>query len=181
MTALPLAPAPVLSRLRSARRDRTLSAMGPMPWLMATGRLERVLKAWANGHLAEVPVGVGFDVLNVPAGLGREAVRRLHRDGHRVGPVLFGPLGAEFIIERGSAAGWSAPLSLVLRTGALVLLPPPGDETRTVGARSWLIPPCHPGTGAPLHPELTRGGTLLKPYQAAVRAAQERGEWPCAR
>lgn len=162
-------------------REEPGPAIGPLPWLTATGRLDRVLTAWGNGALGEVPAGVGFDVLTTPAALGRDAVRRAHKAGHRVGPVIIGPLGAEFLIQRGSAATWSAPFSFVLRDGALVLLPPPGDETRVVGARHWLISPCHPHTGAPLHAEVTPCGVLRAPFQEAVQAARARRQWPCAR
>ncbi|MGV2914520.1 hypothetical protein [Streptomyces alfalfae] len=156
-------------------------AMGPLPWLTATGRLEPVLTAWGRGQYAEVPVGVAFDVLLTPPTLGRDTVRRMHDMGHRVGPVILGPLGAEFIIGRGSAAGWSASHSLLLRAGSLVLLPPPGDEDQAVGGRSWLVPPCHPGTGAPVCDEIPPASALLEPFREAVRAATARREWPCAR
>jgi hypothetical protein len=161
--------------------DEVAAAMGPMPWLTATGRLDQVLNAWSRGHLAEVPCGVSFDVLLTPVTLGRDAVHRMHEAGRRVGPVVLGPLGAEFIVERGSAAGWSASHSVLLREGALVLLPPPGDESHVVAARSWLVPPCHPATGAPLCADVTSAGALLEPFQAAVQAAAARKEWPCAR
>lgn len=157
------------------------AAMGPLPWLTATGRLDQVLTAWARGHFAEVPVGVGFDVLLTPHSLGRDTVQRMHEAGRRVGPVVLGPLGTEFIIERGSAADWSASHSVLLREGALVLFPPPGDESRTVGGRSWLIPPCNPDTGAPVCAGVTPAGALFEPFQAAVHAAEGRREWPCAR
>ena len=39
------------------------SAVRPMLWLTATGRLEQVLTAWSRGQLAEVAVGLGFTVL----------------------------------------------------------------------------------------------------------------------
>jgi hypothetical protein len=153
-----------------------------MPWLAATGRMDQVLTAWGRGELAEVPSGISFDVLLTPLTLGRDTVHRMHAAGRQVGPVLLGPLGAEFIIERGSATGWSASHSLVLRHGALTLLPPPGDETHVVGARSWLVPPCRPETGAPLCcAELTMASALLEPFQTAVQDAAARREWPCAR
>jgi hypothetical protein len=147
-----------------------------MPWLTATGRLDQILTAWGRGHLAEAPAGVGFDVLQVPGPLALYTVRQLQEAERRVGPVLLGPMGGEFIIEPGSAP--AVPRSYLLRPGALVLLPPPNVRVpHQVAARGWLVPPCHE-TGAPLCAEVTPGGVLLEPYLAAVAhaEAEEAGE-----
>ncbi len=62
MTVEALRGAPPLPARRSTpSRERTAPALGPMPWLTSTGRLEQVLTAWSRGHLAEVPVGLGFE------------------------------------------------------------------------------------------------------------------------
>ena len=53
--------------------ERTSPAVGPMPWLTATGRLEQVLTAWSRGQLAEVAAGLGFDVLLPPPTVCRPA------------------------------------------------------------------------------------------------------------
>ncbi|MET9818364.1 hypothetical protein [Streptomyces sp. NPDC006355] len=184
MTAHPLAAAPAVALpvQRQAAGEEASAAVGPMPWLTDTGRLDQVLTAWGRGQLAEVPAGVAFDVLLTPLTLGRDTVHRMHEAGRPAGPVILGPLGAEFLIERGSAVGWSASHTVLLRAGALVLLPPPGDENRVIGARSWLVPPCRPETGAPLCcAELPPASVLLEPFQAAVQAATARREWPCTR
>ncbi|MER6531803.1 hypothetical protein [Streptomyces sp. NPDC001508] len=98
----------------------------------------------------------------------------MHEAGRRIGPVVLGPLGGEFILQRGSAAGWDAPHSSTLPLGTLVLLPPPGVRApELVAGRGWLVPPCHPETGAPLCAEVTPGGALLEPYLASVEAARE--------
>ncbi|MFE7975748.1 hypothetical protein [Streptomyces shenzhenensis] len=145
-----------------------------MPWLTATGRLEHVLTAWGRGYLAEVPAGIGFDVLLTPGPLARDTVRRMCAAGRRIGPVVLGPRGAEFILERGSAHGWRAPHSSLLPLGTLVLLPSPGVHVpEPVADRGWLVPPCHPETGAPLCAEVTPGGALLEPYLASAEAARE--------
>jgi hypothetical protein len=144
-----------------------------MPWITATGRLDQVLTAWSRGHLAEAPAGLGFDVLQTPGPVARDTVRRMREAGRRVGPVILSPAGAEFILEPGSAARWSAPRSTALRPGALVLLPPPAVcVPDMVAARGWLVPPCHPETGAPLCAEVTPGGALMGPYLAAVAHAE---------
>ncbi|MFF7166903.1 hypothetical protein ACFZBP_36915 [Streptomyces sp. NPDC008086] len=94
--------------------------------------------------------------------------------GRRVGPVILGPSGGEFILERGSAPRWSAPRSTLLVPGTLVLLPPSTVcHPETVGARGWLVPPAHEETGALLCAEVTPGGALLEPYLAAIQAAED--------
>ncbi|MFI1703085.1 hypothetical protein [Streptomyces griseoruber] len=154
--------------------ERTASAVGPMPWLTSTGRLDQVLTAWGRGHLAEVPVGLGFDVLRTPGAVAEDTVRRMREAGRRVGPVILGPSGAEFILERGSAPRWSAPRSTLLVPGTLALLPPPTVcHPETVASRGWLVPPTHEETGSLLCAEVTPGGALLDPYLAAVQAAED--------
>ena len=171
------APAGVIPAPRPAP-DAVAAAVGPMPWLTATGRLDQVLTAWARGHLAEVPTGLGFDVLQVPGPLARETVARMREAGRRVGPVVLGPSGGEFILALGSAPR-TAPGTTLLRPGALVLLPPPtAGVPELVGSRGWLVPPTQPGTGAPLCAEVTPGGALLEPYLAAVQAAADCPEEP---
>ena len=172
MTALVAPSLSVLPAQRPApRAEETTPAVGPMPWLTATGRLDQVLTAWSRGHLAEAPVGVGFDVLQVPGPLAVDTVRRLQEAGRRVGPVLLAPVGGEFLVERGSAP--TLPGGCLLRPGALVLLPPPTVcVPERVAARGWLVPPCLE-TGAPLCAEVTPGGALLAPYLAAVAHAED--------
>ncbi|MFJ5841883.1 hypothetical protein ACIQGO_34945 [Streptomyces shenzhenensis] len=128
--------------------------------------VEQVLTAWGRGYLAEVPAGIGFDVLLTPGPLAGDTVRRMCEAGRRTGPVVLGPRGAEFILERGSAHDWRAPHSS--------LLPPPGVHVpELVADRGWLVPPCHPETGAPLCAEVTPAGVLLEPYLASVETARE--------
>ncbi|MFF6784977.1 hypothetical protein [Streptomyces sp. NPDC012510] len=154
--------------------ERTAPAVGPMPWLTATGRLEQVLTAWSRGQLAEVPVGLGFDVLLTPGAMAEDTVRRMREASRRVGPVILGPSGGEFLLERGSAPRWSAPRSRLLVPGSLILLPPPAVcHPETVAARGWFVPPVHEETGAPLCAEVTPGGALLEPYLTAVQAAED--------
>ncbi|WP_031487616.1 hypothetical protein [Streptomyces bicolor] len=154
--------------------ERTAPAVGPMPWLTATGRLDQVLDSWGRGQLAEVPVGLGFDVLRTPGAVAEDTVQRMREAGRRMGLVILGPSGAEFLLERGSAPRWSAPRSQLLVPGTLVLLPPPTVcHSEAVACRGWLVPPAHEETGAPLCAEVTPGGALLEPYLAAVQAAED--------
>ncbi|MER6529178.1 hypothetical protein [Streptomyces sp. NPDC001508] len=98
--------------------------------------------------------------------------------GERTHPVALGPLGAEFISERGSASGWDALHSSALPRRTLVLLPPPDVHVpELVAARGWLVPPCHPETSAPLCAEAIPAGVLLESYLASVETARE--EWRC--
>ncbi|PAZ16591.1 hypothetical protein CLM62_06475 [Streptomyces sp. SA15] len=93
--------------------------------------------------------------------------------GRPVGPVILGPSGGEFILERGSAPRWSAPWSTLLRPGSLVLLPPPTVcHPQTAAARGWLVPPSHHEAREPLSAGVTPGGALLEPYLAAVAHAE---------
>lgn len=177
MTLEAVAPAPGLLVPGATRQEGlTAAAIGPVPFnvLKPTGRLDHVLTAWGHGHLAEVPAGFGFDVLQTPGAVGEDTVRRMRETGLPIGPVILGPSGAEFILARDSAPRWSAPRSRLLRPGALVLLPPPTVcHPETVGSRGWLVPPSHHETGAPLDAGVTPGGALLEPYLLAVQAAEE--------
>jgi hypothetical protein len=119
----------------ASREELTAAPVGPVPFnvLAPTGRLRQVLTAWGRGHLAEVPAGLGFDVLLTPGAVAEDTVRRMRAAGRRVGPVILGPSAAEFILERGSAPRWSAPRSILLRPGSLGAPPaahgaPPGDR-----------------------------------------------------
>jgi hypothetical protein len=168
-----LAAAPALPAPRPAPRDHGIRpAIAATPWLTATGRLDQVLTAWGRGQLAEVPTGLGFDVLLTPSAVAEDTVHRMRAAGRQVGPVILGPAGGEFILERGSAPHWSAPRSTLLRPKTLVLLPPPDVcHPQTVAARGWLVPPCLE-TGAPLCADVTPAGAVLEPYLAAVEAAE---------
>ncbi|MFE2492329.1 hypothetical protein ACFXGR_56220 [Streptomyces mirabilis] len=178
MTVEAFAPVPVagLPAPRPASREElTAAPIGPVPFnvLVPTGRLHQVLTAWGRGHLAEVPAGLGFDVLLTPGAVAEDTVRRMRAAGRRVGPVILGPSGAEFILERGSAPRWSAPRSILLRPGSLVLLPPPTvRHPATVASRGWLVPPSQQEADARLDAGVTPGAALMGPYLTAVQAAE---------
>ncbi|EST17993.1 hypothetical protein [Streptomyces roseochromogenus] len=167
--------APSLPRPRSApAQELTAAAVGPVPynWLEPTGRRDQVLTAWGRRQLAEVPVGLSFDTILVPGALARDVLDRVRAAGIHPGPVILGPSGAEVIIRLDSAPGWCAPNSLLLRRGALLLLPPPTVHVpKMMAARSWLIPPAQREASVPPGDGLPSGDDLLRPYLAAVQAA----------
>ncbi|MGK5498431.1 hypothetical protein [Streptomyces sp. URMC 125] len=137
-------------------------------WLHPTGRVPAVLAAWGHGALAEVPTGIAWDVVRVPAELGPDTVRRLRAAGVRPGPVLATPLGADFVVAPGSVEGWSVAGTSVLSRGTLVLLPhPEAVGTRRVGNRGWLVAPDGDGT-------LTCAADLRDAYTEALAAEAAR-------
>lgn len=141
----------------------------PVDWLSPTGRLPAVLSAWGRGVLAEVPAGIAWDVVRLPAKLAHETVQRLRAAGAPLGPVLSAPLGAEFFVAAGSADGWDVAEGTVLPYGTLVLMPDPGvTGSRRIGDRGWLVAPA----GQPL----PRGADLRDAYAEARAHAAETAE-----
>ncbi|MFE0898463.1 hypothetical protein ACFW3W_21530, partial [Streptomyces smyrnaeus] len=158
-----------------ALEDRP-AVVDPVPYnqLRLTGGVDINQDSWPRGVLAEVPAGLGFDVLRVPGAVAEDAARRMRAAGRRVGPVVLGPLGGEFLLECGSAPRWYAPRSQFLLRGTLVLLPPPTVcLPELVGARGWLVPPTHHPADAPAGEGVTTGGALLEPFLDAVKAAED--------
>ncbi|GAA2442006.1 hypothetical protein [Streptomyces macrosporus] len=140
----------------------------PLNWLHPTGRVSAVLSAWERGVLAEVPTGIAWDVVRVPADLAQETVQRLRDAGAPVGPVLSAPLGAEFFVALGSADGWDVTGGRVLPYGTLVLMPPPNTvEPRRVGDRRWIVGPTD---------RLPQGADLRDAYAEARAHAAEVAE-----
>ncbi|PJE93689.1 hypothetical protein CUT44_31155 [Streptomyces carminius] len=149
--------------------------------LEPTGRLSNVLAAWARGGPAEVPAGIGFDVLRMPAGLARPALARMRAYGTRTGPVVFGPSGAEFLVRVHSAGGWREPDAALLPRGELVLLPPPeAGPDRPVGERAWLVRPVHHCAGMASGWGVAWGGELSEPYREAHAARAETAADPAS-
>ncbi len=143
--------------------DSSTFVAGPVAtgWLQPTGRVPAVLAAWKDGALGEAPTGIAWDVVRIPRTVGYETVAQLRAAGVPLGPVLLGPLGAEFFVAPGSADGWDAPDSHLVPAHRLVLLPHPDyTEPRLLGARCWIVPP----TGTP---PLTWGPDLRTAYLAA--------------
>ncbi|MFF5106785.1 hypothetical protein [Streptomyces sp. NPDC000134] len=122
--------------------------------------------------MAEVPVGISFDVVVIPGALALDVLGRLRRAWVRPGPVVLGPSGAELFVCRGSVPDWDVLDSHLLRRGGLVLLPPPTVLVpEAVGSRGWLVPPAHRAATAPCGVGLGCGRDLAEPVRQAVHAA----------
>ncbi|MFB7470541.1 hypothetical protein [Kitasatospora sp. NPDC056184] len=142
-------------------------------WLaQASGDTARARLLWSQGLLAEIPIGIHFDVvrlLSLP--LGQAAVEDLRAAGRRPGPVLLDHVRRYSFwlvaIERGE---WGVPEAELLscRAGRLPqAIPVPGTGVGRVGGREWLVEP--DGTGL-----LTRPGDLavaIRRARAASRSA----------
>ncbi len=90
-------------------------------WLQATADPEQVAAWWLQTPLASIvlPVGWGFDVLDVPESGGREALCRLELMGYRPAPVILQPCGRLCMLVAASARGaWSpAPIGVTADPG----------------------------------------------------------------
>jgi hypothetical protein len=105
-----------------------------------------ILTAWADAHgLAEVPLGVRFDVLRAIDTIGMRALDEVVNSPVALGPVLYcQPRQAiEFLVPAGTAEEWEDLRGTVCagRGGAL-LCPAPGVTRR---GRTWLHPPTGDG------------------------------------
>lgn len=144
----------------------------PIDWLHPVGtRVSDSLAAWEEGRLAELPVGVGWDVVRLPTPEGWETVRQLHTPHARSGPVLHTQFGVEFLVPPRSASDWDLPRVVLLGEGDTLEVPHPGVVApRTFQARTWIVPPRGPRGRTEAH-------ALYVAYTAAVakvRAARER-------
>lgn len=115
--------------------------------------LEKATDRWEAypGAAMLLPVGRAFDVLEVPAAVGRRALVRLERMGLPLGPVAVAPHGrAWFLVGPGAAAqlpqllylmGWDdAELDLTcLGPGAHITAPP--SDIAGLGPVRWLRAP----------------------------------------
>lgn len=114
----------------------------------AGSTLEDATTAWAAfpGAAMLLPVGRGFDVLDVPEAVGRRALVRLERMGLPLGPVAVTPHGrAWFLVRPGAAA--ELP-QLLYRMG----WDDTGLDLRCLGAGDHITaPPCDLGGLGPVH------------------------------
>ncbi|MFJ2441751.1 MULTISPECIES: bifunctional DNA primase/polymerase [unclassified Streptomyces] len=126
--------------------------LGAGPEIPAGAALDDVIRAWSQvpGATVLLPVGRGFDIIDVAEPAGSRALVRLERMGLPLGPVLATPAGrAHFFVAPGAAAelpellyrmGWDdADLDLhALGPGTHITAPPshPGP-----GQVRWLRPP----------------------------------------
>ncbi|MFJ8650075.1 hypothetical protein ACIRNI_28690 [Streptomyces sp. NPDC093546] len=115
-----------------------------------------ILTAWADNpdHLAEVPLGVRFDVLRAIDSLGMRALDELANTPVSLGPVLYCQprQTVEFLVPAGAAEEWEDLRGTVcVGRGGALLCPAPGATGR---GRTWLYPP-H-GDGVLTDPGLLR-------------------------
>lgn len=123
------------------------------PEVPAGATLDEVTRAWSGvpGAAVLLPVGRGFDIIDVAEQAGCRALVRLERMGLPLGPVLATPAGRTyFFVAPGAAAelpellyrmGWDdADLDLHgLGPGSHVPAPP--SEVPGLGPVRWLRPP----------------------------------------
>jgi len=145
----PHCPAPGLHPL-----DPGIDPGGPKGEELPPGAgLSEAREAWAAAPGAPLllPVGRGFDLLDVPEAAGHRALVRLERMGTRLGPVLATPTGrALFFVAPGAAGalpellyktGWDdAGLDLVGHGEGSYLAAPP-TAVPGFGTARWLRPP----------------------------------------
>ncbi|MFF3750799.1 bifunctional DNA primase/polymerase [Streptomyces sp. NPDC002018] len=141
------------SRGAADRASPGAHAPDPRPEVPAGATLDEVTRAWsrAPGAAVLLPVGRGFDIIDVAEQAGSRALVRLERMGLPLGPVMATPAGrAHFFVAPGAAAelpellyrmGWDdADLDLrCLGAGSHVLAPP--SEVAGLGPVRWLRPP----------------------------------------
>jgi len=127
---------------------------------------------WATEGTAPVrlPTGLLFDVLEVPAVVGRAVLRRMDRTG----PVASTGSRTSLLVAAGSAeelpglldwlewGGVALSLTAVGRGGLITAPVPPGGAAGRSGAAVWLRPPGPLHEGEPVLPDLvglgSRGG-----------------------
>lgn len=129
-------------------------------WIKSSGAsVSGTLALWDQGQLAELPAGIGWDVLRMGRHRGWRTVEALRTAGATIGPVLHTEDAVEVLVPRGSADAWDQDGVTVLAQGELVPVPPPAYVApHTLNARSWIVPP---------RDELTDAGRLYEAYAAA--------------
>jgi hypothetical protein len=129
-----------------------------------------------------LPAGRHFDVLDVPAQPGLQALVRLERMGTQVGPVLASPTGRLlFFVAPGTAQrlpellyrmGWDdASLDLACHgTGGYVAAPP--TVLGELGPVRWLRRPCRESAACPPEARLLLGTLAYACHRSRVRTAE---------
>ena len=145
--------------------------LDPSARIVAGTPLEEAAAIWGAypGAALLLPVGAGFDVVEVSEAVGRRALVRLERMGLPLGPVAVTPHGrAWFFVSEGAAArlpellyrmGWD-DTGLDLRCpgpGEYVTAPP--SDLGDLGPVHWLRPPALDAAGQ-LPPARLLLGTL---------------------
>ncbi|MEU9984091.1 hypothetical protein [Streptomyces sp. NPDC050856] len=147
-----------MARRRFAVRPRPGPAHPGAAWLASVTDLPSIIHAeWADtaDRLAEIPLGVRFDVLRVVDRLGLPVLDQLANAATvTLGPVLHCQprQTVEFLVPAGTAAVWRPlPYTVCAGRGATLRCPIPGETSR---GRTWLYPPA--GDGALTDPGLLR-------------------------
>ncbi|MER6498288.1 bifunctional DNA primase/polymerase [Streptomyces sp. NPDC001455] len=143
--------------------------------------LDAAVEAWARvpGASLLLPVGRGFDVLDVAEAAGRRALARMERMGLPLGPVVLTPSGrARFFVAPGAAAelprllyrmGWDdAGLDLRALGPGRHITAPPSDEGG-LGPARWLRPPVLDTAAAPPPARLLLGTLAYSCHRAPLR------------
>ncbi|MGW4163693.1 hypothetical protein [Streptomyces sp. NPDC004788] len=150
----------------------TPEAKAAMEWLASAARDPDACRfEWErNPHgVALLPAGRRWDVLILPAELGRPTLDVLTRLVDRPGPVLadFGDARMGFFVPPGTAARWLGTGVRGAGRGTWIVVPHPG---RATGGVHWLVAPDAAGT-------LTDAALLeLAMHEAAGRLARGEGE-----
>ncbi|MFE7948200.1 hypothetical protein [Streptomyces sp. NPDC057426] len=130
-------------------------------WLASTMDPPSIILAeWSDSpdHLAEVPLGVLFDVLRVADAIGLPALEELYQQRVALGPVLHCQprQTVELLVPVGAAEKWDALRGTVCAgQGGTLRCPAPGTVSR---GRTWLQPPS--GTGVLTDPEVLRAALM---------------------
>jgi len=137
---------------------------------------------WAADAPVLLPTGRAFDVLDVPAQPGLQALVRLERMGTQVGPVMALPTGRLlFFVAAGTAQrlpellyrmGWDdAALDLACHgEGSYVAAPP--TVLGGLGPVRWLRRPCRESAGCPPEARLLLGTLAYACHRSRERSAE---------
>ena len=139
----------------------------PINWVRACQvGVRDSLTAWEDGRLAELPVGVGWDIVRLPRTEGWETVRQLRCLRAVLGPVLHTRYGVDVLVPAGSATVFDLPDAAVIGAGETVEVPHPSViAPHTCHARSWIVPPRDLGG-------LTESADLYGAYAAALASVR---------
>ncbi|MFJ1707324.1 bifunctional DNA primase/polymerase [Kitasatospora sp. NPDC088346] len=152
------------------------------PELSAGTPAQELAGRCAAGAPLLLPAGRHFDVLDVPAQAGLQALVRLERMGTQVGPVLAVPTGRLlFFVTPGTARqlpellyrmGWDdAALDLACHgAGSYVAAPP--TVLAGLGAVRWLRRPCRESAACPPEARLLLGTLAYACHRSRARTAE---------
>ncbi|MFD9128542.1 bifunctional DNA primase/polymerase [Kitasatospora sp. NPDC059571] len=144
--------------------------------------LHELRRLWSADAPVLLPAGLHFDVLDVPAQPGLQALVRLERMGTQVGPVLAAPTGRLlFFVAPGTARrlpellyrmGWDdASLDLVCHgAGSYVAAPP--TVLGGLGPARWLRRPTRESAACPPEARLLLGTLAYACHRGRARSTE---------